>query len=326
MPQLIDYAHGISAIDSGYHRPMLDAIHLLVEGDRAAIIDTGTNYSVPLVLAAMRQKGLAPEQVDYVILTHIHLDHAGGAGLFMRTFPNAMLTVHPRGARHMADPGKLVAGTVDVYGAEATRRMYGDILPVPTERILETPHASTIHLAGRELQFLDTPGHARHHVAIRDTRSGHIFAGDVFGLSYREMDQGGRQFIVPTSSPVQFDPAPYHRSVDLILKLKPEAVYVTHYSQIRDIQAKGAVLHRLIDAHAELGLREKDAGPERSARLREGVKRIFLEEARRWGSSLPDERILDIYSNDLELNAQGLGFWLDSLQQEAATSPGPAAG
>ena len=326
MPQVIDYAHGISAIDSGYYRPMLDAIHLLVEGDRAAIIDTGTNYSVPLVLAAMRDKGLAPEQVDFVILTHIHLDHAGGAGLFMRTFPNATLTVHPRGARHMADPGKLVAGTVDVYGAEATRRMYGDILPVPTERILETPHASTIHLAGRELQFLDTPGHARHHVAIRDTRSGHIFAGDVFGLSYREMDQGGRQFIVPTSSPVQFDPAPYHRSVDLILKLKPEAVYVTHYSQIRDIQAKGAVLHRLIDAHAELGLREKDAGPERSARLREGVKRIFLEEARRWGSSLPDARILDIYSNDLELNAQGLGFWLDSLQQGAATIPGPDAG
>ena len=326
MPQVIDYAHGISAIDSGYYRPMLDAIHLLVEGDRAAIIDTGTNYSVPLVLAAMRDKGLAPEQVDFVILTHIHLDHAGGAGLFMRTFPNATLTVHPRGARHMADPGKLLAGTVDVYGAEATRRMYGDIVPVPTERILETPHASTIHLAGRELQFLDTPGHARHHVAIRDTRSGHIFAGDVFGLSYREMDQGGRQFIVPTSSPVQFDPAPYHRSVDLILKLKPEAVYVTHYSQIRDIQAKGAVLHRLIDAHAELGLREKDAGPERSARLREGVKRIFLEEARRWGSSLSDERILDIYSNDLELNAQGLGFWLDSLQQGAATIPGPAAG
>lgn len=314
MPQVIDYEDGISAIDSGYHRPMLDAIHLLVEGDRAAIVDTGTNFSVPLVLAAMREKAIAPAQVDYVILTHIHLDHAGGAGLFMRTFPNATLTVHPRGARHMADPARLVAGTVDVYGAEATRRMYGDILPVPAERILETPHAASIRLAGRELQFLDTPGHARHHVAIRDTRTGHIFAGDVFGLSYREMDEGGRQFIVPTSSPAQFDPQPYHSSVDLILKLAPQAVYVTHYSRIRDIQAKGVVLHRLIDAHAELGLREKDAGPERPARLREGVKRIFLEEARRWGSSLPDARILDIYSNDVELNAQGLGFWLDSLQ------------
>jgi glyoxylase-like metal-dependent hydrolase (beta-lactamase superfamily II) len=313
MPRIIDYEHGISAIDSGYQRPMLDAIHLMVEGDRAAIIDTGTNRSVPLVLEAMRQKGLWPEQVDYVILTHIHLDHAGGAGLFMRAFPNAMLTVHPRGARHMADPGKLIAGTVAVYGEEPTRLMYGDVLPVPAERIVEMPHASSIRLNGRELQFLDTPGHARHHVAILDTKSGHVFAGDVFGLSYREMDEGGRQFIVPTSSPVQFDPEPYHRSIDLILRLQPEAVYVTHYSQIRDIPAKGAVLHRLVDAHAELGLREKDAGAARLELLREGVKRIFLEEARRWGSHLPDARILEIYSNDVELNALGLGFWLDTL-------------
>jgi len=313
MSQVIDYEHGISAIDSGYYRPMLDAIHLMVEGGRAAIIDTGTNHSVPLVLAAMRAKGLRPEQVDFVILTHIHLDHAGGAGLFMREFPNATLTVHPRGARHMADPARLIAGTIAVYGEAPTRRMYGDILPVPVERILETPHAASIRLNGRELQFLDTPGHARHHVAIRDTRSGHVFAGDVFGLSYREMDQGGRQFIIPTTSPAQFDPAPYHRSIDLILGTKPEAVYVTHYSQIRNIPAKAEVLHRLVDAHAELGLREKDAGAARPARLREGVKKIFLDEARRWGSRLPDARVLDIYSNDVELNAQGLGFWLDTL-------------
>jgi glyoxylase-like metal-dependent hydrolase (beta-lactamase superfamily II) len=315
MAQVIDYEYGISAIDSGYHRPMLDAIHLLVEGDGAAIIDTGTNYSVPQVLEALRQKGLQPEQVEFVILTHIHLDHAGGAGLFMRKFPNATLTVHPRGARHMVDPEKLIAGTVAVYGEGPTREMYGDVVPVPVERILETPHASSIRLNGRELQFLDTPGHARHHVAILDTRSGHVFSGDVFGLSYREMDEGGRQFIVPTSSPVQFDPEPYHRSIDLIREMKPEVVYVTHYSQIHDIPAKAEVLHRLVDAHAELGLREKDAGALRPERLREGVKRIFLDEARRWGSHLPDARVLDIYSNDVELNAQGLGFWLDSLGQ-----------
>jgi glyoxylase-like metal-dependent hydrolase (beta-lactamase superfamily II) len=313
MPQVIDYEHGISAIDSGYQRPMLDAIHLMVEGDRAAIIDTGTNRSAPSVLAAMREKGLQPEQVDFVILTHVHLDHAGGAGRFMREFPNATLTVHPRGARHMADPGRLIAGTVAVYGEEATRRMYGDILPVPAERILETPHEASIRLAGRELRFLDTPGHARHHVAILDIRSGHVFAGDVFGLSYREMDQDGRQFIVPTTSPAQFDPAPYHRSIDLIMQLKPEAVYVTHYSQVREVQTKGEVLHRLVDAHAELALREQHAGAVRPERLREGVKRIVLEEARRWGSRLPDARILEIYSNDVELNAQGLVFWLDSL-------------
>jgi glyoxylase-like metal-dependent hydrolase (beta-lactamase superfamily II) len=314
VPPVIDYEYGISAIDSGLMRPMLDAIHLMVEGGHAALIDTGTSYSVPLVLDALRLKGIRPEQVDFVILTHIHLDHAGGAGLFMQKFPNAVLTVHPRGARHMADPVKLIEGTIAVYGKETTQRIYGDILPVSRERMIETPHEFSIELNGRELVFLDTPGHARHHAAILDTKSGHIFAGDVFGLSYREMDQDGRQFIMPTSSPVQFDPGPYHRSIDLVMARRPEAVYITHYSQVRDIQAKGDILHRLVDAHAELALRERNAGTERHARLRAGVKSIMLEEARRWGSRLSDERILDIYSHDVELNAQGLGSWLDSSQ------------
>src|SRR5882672_6557929 len=107
MSDVIDYESGISAIDSGYQRPRLDAIHLINEGGRAAIVDTGVNSSVPRVLDALRVKGIAPEQVDYVILTHIHLDHAGGAGLLLAQLPNAMLTVHPRGARHIINPAKL---------------------------------------------------------------------------------------------------------------------------------------------------------------------------------------------------------------------------
>ncbi len=106
MSDVTDYEFGISAIDSGYQRPQLGAIHLIVEGGRAAIVDTGVNSSVPRVLDALRVKGIAPAQVDYVILTHIHLDHAGGAGLLLSQLPNAMLTVHPRGARHIIDPGK----------------------------------------------------------------------------------------------------------------------------------------------------------------------------------------------------------------------------
>ena len=313
MSGVFDYEYGISAIDAGYLRPLLASVHLLIEGDRAAIIDTGSNSSLPLVLAALRVKGLRPEQVEFVILTHIHLDHAGGAGLYMREFSHARLAVHPRGARHMADPARLMAGTVAVYGLEATRQMYGEVLPVPAARIVEASHESSIRLNGRELVFLDTPGHARHHIAIVDTRSGHLFTGDVFGLSYREMDQDGRQFILPTSSPVQFDPGPYHRSIDSILQFKPEAVYLAHFGRVGNVEVQGASLHRLVDAHAELALREKDAGTDRPARLLAGVRRLLLEEARRWGSRLPDERVLEIYSNDVTLNAQGLGSWLDTL-------------
>src|SRR5258706_6349 len=144
-------------------------------------------------------------------------DHAGGAGQLMARFPNARLTVHPRGARHIIDPSRLMAATVAIYGEAETRRLYGEILPVPRERVLETPEGATLRLAGRELLCLDAPGHARHHVVLRDAATGHFFAGDTFGISYRELDQDGRQFSFPTTSPSQFDPPALHRSIERML-------------------------------------------------------------------------------------------------------------
>ena len=324
MADIIDYEFGISAIDSGYQRPRLDAIHLMVEGGRAAVVDTGVNSSVPRVLEALRAKGIAPEHVDYVILTHIHLDHAGGAGLLMSQLPNAMLTVHPHGARHIIDPAKLITSSLAVYGAEVMESLYGRIMPVPRERVMETPHGSSISLNGRDIAFYDTPGHARHHVCAHDAKSGHVFAGDTFGLSYRELDFDGRQFIIPTSSPTQFDPAAAHRSLDLITGLKPGAIYVTHYSQVREIARLAADMHRLIDAYVELARGEHgsgavrharaghDSGAERHARLKAGMTDIVLGEAQRYGWRLGREQVLDVLGGDIELNAQGLAIWIDA--------------
>jgi len=312
MPAIIDYAHGISAVDSGFVRPQLDAIHLIVEGGRAAIVDTGTQHSVPAILGALAAKGLGAEAVDYVILTHIHLDHAGGAGALMRALPNAQLVVHPRGVRHMADPRKLVEGTIAVYGEETARRLYGDILPVPEARILPAPDGLELSLAGRVLRLYETPGHARHHIVVHDERSGCVFAGDTFGLSYRELDEDGRQFLFPTTSPVQFEPEAYHRSIDRIAALARDVVYVTHYSALYHPHARTADLHRLIDAHVALALEVADAGEERPRRLYEGVRKLLLEEARRYGTRLSDEAVMAVYGTDVELNAQGLGVWLDS--------------
>jgi hydroxyacylglutathione hydrolase len=311
MSDITDYEFGISAIDAGYVRPRLAAVHLIVEGGRAALVDSGSNASLPRVLSALEAKGLGPESVDWLILTHIHLDHAGGAGALMARLPNARLAVHPRGARHMADPSRLVEGVRAVYGAEATRRRYGDILPVPAPRIVETPDSLVLGLAGRELLFVDTPGHARHHVCIVDRKSGHVFAGDTFGLSYRELDVGPRQFAFPTTTPVQFDPPALHRSIDRLMSFQPGAIYVTHYGQVREPERLGADLHRLIDAHVALALAQRDAGPRRHALLAQGITGILLDEARRQGWTLPAERLLEIFDTDIELNAQGLASWLD---------------
>ena len=312
MADLIDYDYGISAVDTRFERPHLNASHLMVDGDRAAVIDTGTNSAVPLVLEALAAKGIAPEQVDWIVLTHIHLDHAGGAGLLASKLPNARVTVHPRGARHMIDPSRLWASTLAVYGDETAHRMYGEIVPIPAARIVETPDGASVPLGRRTLRFHDTPGHARHHVCVHDSASGHVFTGDTFGLSYREVDVGARQSVFPTTSPTQWEPEAHHRSVALIESLAPGAVYVTHYSQVRDVPRLAADLHRLIDAHAALGEREKNAGAARHERLRAGVRDLVLAEAVRQGWTLPTEAVLEVFGVDIELNAQGLGAWLDA--------------
>ena len=312
MPCSIDYDHGITAIDSGLVRPLHDAVHLIVEGDRAAIVDTSSNDSLPHVLAALAARGLAPQQVDWVMLTHVHLDHAGGAGLLMSKFPNARLTVHPRGARHMIDPSRLVAATVAVYGAETARRMYGEVLPVPADRVLETAEGACVSLNGRRFAFLDTPGHARHHVCIVDERSGHVFTGDTFGLSYRQLDRDGRQTIFPATTPVQFDPPVLHASIDRLLALAPAAMYLTHYGRLTDVQRCGADLHRLVEAHAQLALDCRDAGAERRARLRDAVAAIVLAEGRRQDWPMNERELLAFFELDIGLNADGLAAWLDA--------------
>src|SRR5262245_33813816 len=136
LPAIVHFDHGITAIDTHYVRPCLDASHLIVEGDRAAFVDTGTHFSVPHLLAALDWMNIAREQVEYVLLTHVHLDHAGGAGLLLRSLPRARAVVHPRGARHLADPAKLIAGSKEVYGEQKFLELYGEIVPIAAERLV----------------------------------------------------------------------------------------------------------------------------------------------------------------------------------------------
>jgi hydroxyacylglutathione hydrolase len=310
-PPIIDYGHGISALDSGFLRPWLAAIYVIVHEGRAAIVDTASNACIDAVMAALDEKRVAPRQVDYVILTHIHLDHAGGAGLLMSKLPSARLCVHPRGVRHMVDPGRLVQSTIDVYGAEHAHNVYGDILPVAPERIVATSEGASVALAGRVLRFLETPGHARHHCCIFDAHSRSLFAGDTFGLAYRELEVDGRRSVFPTTSPVQFDPAALHASIERIVALGPERVFVTHFGGVGDVVRLATDLHRLIDAHVALACAHAQAGRHRHALLEQGLERMLLREAERQSWRLSAAEVLALFGTDIELNAQGLGVWLD---------------
>jgi len=311
LPLVTDYEHGISAIDAQFHRPERAAIHLLVEKGMAALIDTGTSFSIPGVIASLKQKNIAAEEVAYVILTHIHLDHAGGASECMRLFPNAKLVVHPRGASHMANPVRLVAGAMSVYGEAEFKRVYGEIQSIDTTRIIEAPDESRIDLNGRSLLFLDTPGHARHHNCIYDERSRSFFTGDTFGVSYREFDVDGLEFVFPTTSPVQFDPDAAHASLDRIMGYEPYYAYLTHYSRIGHLTHHAESMHHLIDAHVDIAQRAKDASGDRQVIISEALRALLTQRLSEHGCQLPQTEINNLLRSDITLNTQGLIHWLD---------------
>jgi glyoxylase-like metal-dependent hydrolase (beta-lactamase superfamily II) len=310
LPFVQTLAHGIHVIDTGFHRPIFDASYLVVENGRAAFIDTGTNHSVPRLLEALLSLGLAREAVDFVIVTHVHLDHAGGAGLLMQKLPGAMLVVHPHGAPHMIDPERLTNGARAVYGEAEVLRSYGSVQPVPAERVLRTDDGFTLALAGRPLKFLDTPGHARHHHCIWDERSRGFFTGDTFGLSYREFDTERGPWLMPTSTPVQFEPEAMRASVQRILAYEPECLYLTHYGRVTDVQQLGTLMLGLMEEMVALALAlPNDA--ERHARMAEGFGDIYIRSLREHGCELPDAKIKELLELDLELNAQGMAVWLN---------------
>ncbi|WEN13829.1 MBL fold metallo-hydrolase [Rhodanobacter sp. AS-Z3] len=301
---------GIHTIDTGFVRPGFDAAYLVVENGRGAFIDCGTNHSVPRMLAALDAAGLAVAEVDWLILTHVHLDHAGGAGELMARLPQAQLVVHPRGARHMIDPSKLWAGASAVYGEAVMEREYGRLRPVPAERVVEAGDGHVVDLAGRLLRCIDTPGHARHHIAIHDAHAQVIFTGDVFGLSYREFDTAKGPFILPTTSPVQFDPDELHASIHRLLALQPVAMYPTHFGRIEDLQRLAADLHEQIDAMVGLA-QEAGVHADRHAQLVDSLTNLYATRALAHGWTKGRAALEQLLHMDIELNAQGLEVWLD---------------
>jgi len=311
----IQHEHGILTLDADYLRPGLAAVHLIVEDGGVAIVDTGTNHAVPSVLAELRGLGLGPDAVDYVIVTHVHLDHAGAAGALLQNCPNARLVVHPKGARHMIDPAKLVAGSIAVYGREHFFAHYGDIVPAPAERVIEAGEGFQLDFRGRSLSFLDTPGHARHHYCIHDSRSNSLFTGDTFGISYREFDVGDhanpRPFIFPTTTPVQFEPEALHASIDRLVATGAQAAFLTHYGRVGNLAELATQLHAQIDELVELTRAAPGAGQERVAWLRAAVEAAMLRRLRAHGCTLDDATCKALLENDVELNTQGLLVWRD---------------
>jgi glyoxylase-like metal-dependent hydrolase (beta-lactamase superfamily II) len=300
---------GLYLVDTDYVRPGLAASHIVVDSGRAAFVDTGPAPAAPKLLAALAELGLAPEQVDYLFLTHVHLDHAGGAGQLMRALPNARAVLHPRGAPHLIDPTRLVAGSLAVYGEEMFRRLYGTILPIPAERVVTTEDGTRLMLGARTFEFIDAPGHARHHHCPIDLDHRDVYSGDNFGICYRDLDTAAGPFMLPTTTPVQFEPEALHRTIDRLLAYRPRRMVQTHFGPVTDLERLARDLHASVDALVAIARRHA-AAPDRTQRIRTEMFDYFSARLDAHGHRSDPARRHALLDDDVDLNTQGLEVWL----------------
>lgn len=200
----------------------------LIKDDKIALIETSASPSVPYILKALEELHISPEEIDYLILTHIHLDHAGGAGVFMQLCPNAKVYVHPKGVRHLVDPSRLITSAKSVYG-EKFDAIFGEILPIAEEKFHAVDHEESLNLGSSILTFYHTKGHANHHISIYDSLSNGMFVGDTTGVFYPDMIKEHFDVILPSTSPNQFDPDLMEESIQLYEKIRPGIIYFGHY-------------------------------------------------------------------------------------------------
>jgi len=307
-----DIGWGITQIDTGFHRDSMAACFLMQQGNEFAIIETGIRSTVTRVLDFLAERKIAREQVKYVIPTHVHLDHAGGVGLFMQKLPKAKLVIHPAGARHMINPEKLQAGAIAVYGKSVFQATYGDLMPVDEAKIISAPDNYALQLGERTLTFIDTPGHARHHFCIHDSSSKSVFTGDTFGLAYQELGTTERPFLFPTTTPVQFDPEAMKASLHKIMATKPNNLLLTHYGMIKASDEILAKMLAQIDDYVAIALKHRDT-ENRQEYISSDLMTYLIERKRSQGLNFSDEKARSVLDSDISLNAQGLDVWLQRM-------------
>ena len=293
------------------------AAYLIQDGDEAAFVDNITRFSVPHMLEALESRNLSPEQVRYLIVTHIHLDHSGGTAELLKHCPNAEVLCHPKAEAHIIDPAKLVAGAKAVHG-DLFDSVYGEIEPISAEHVRALQDRESVELGNRTLTFLETPGHARHHHAILDSHNNMCYAGDAFGTCYQNMQDGPKPFVNYVCAPPTFEPGPAKESIKKIHESGPDLIGVTHFGLIHDIDLGAEQLLRLVDAFEGVSKRAAETDLEDDALLTyciEGCIDVIKEELI-WSGLDPDhEETLTWACNELNVTSQGVNVLAQRIRK-----------
>ncbi|NBD96497.1 MAG: MBL fold metallo-hydrolase [Gammaproteobacteria bacterium] len=310
----------IVTIDTHYlDRREFAAAYLLIDGDRAAFIDNNTNAAVPRLLATLDEHGLTPAQVEFIIVTHVHLDHAGGTSALASACPDATVIAHPRAAPHVIDPDRLVKSASAVYGDAEFKRLYGDIEPISADRVRSMDDNEVLGFGTRQLQFLHTRGHANHHFCVVDSATDAIFTGDAFGLIYPALQRTG-PFGLPSTSPTDFEPALARDAVRRLVDAQPTCLYPTHFGPVKAIEPLAGQLLRHLD-FAEGLLDSAASGDLQQAeiveRCRQRVRDYLQGELDALGDLGTDPATWALLDLDINLNAQGIAFAAEKRRRKA---------
>ena len=242
--------------------PKWGSVYLINE-EKKALIDTGPTSSANTVLDGVRRAGVKPEDVDYLIITHIHLDHAGGAGVLLKGMPQAQVVVHHRGAKHLVDPSRLINSMIAVQGEEVMMR-YGEVVPIEEHRVRPVYGDEVLKLSEKQiLKFIDAPGHAQHELCIHESRNNGLFTGDAAGIFVAE-----DEIILPSSPPPNFDLELCVNTLERLIELKPSLIYFSHFGVTNQAEeylrlvidkalAWGDIVTGVVKEHGSDGAEEK---------------------------------------------------------------------
>ncbi len=315
----------VRTIDAHYMYPGRAAAYLLADAGEAAFIDAGTRFSVPHMLETLRNAGFQPGQVRYLLITHVHLDHSGGAAELAKACPQATVICHPKSERHLVDPSRLLASARGVYGDAKFAELYGEIEGIPADRVRAIEDGGALPLGTRTLSFIDSPGHAPHHFCVHDAAAGEMFTGDAFGLSYPQLQGGTRPYFSYVCAPPQFEPDIACATIRRIMAANVRRVYVTHFGPSDAVRLGGEQLLEAVaafDAAAdELAAMDLDGEAllEKASDLALGITK---QELSRCGLDDTDPEILRWALSEHSVTSQGI-WVLAQRRRKAAAESGP---
>ena len=315
MSQIETVRKDIYCIDAFYGAPRHGAVYVVRDQNEVAIIDTGTALSTIYVMDALQRLDIHPQQVRYILPTHVHLDHAGGAAPLSRQLPQATVIVHPFGLKHLIEPTKLIQGSLGVYGKEMMEKTIGEIEPLAADRGKEAEDGMRLALGKRHLQLLFSPGHAKHHYSVWDEASGCYFAGDIAGNSYREMDKDGKHLMFLCSAPTQYDPDAWRASLDQIAAINPQLICLCHYGVLNHVDQAIADMQRLIEDNN----REVMQCPTNTkAEVEKAVWRMFWQEYERLEAPMARQHAQEWMVKDVYIATGGLFHWRAKQEQDSS--------